>query len=142
MTNATIRRDLTALSRLLAACVSWGWRTDNPARDDDRFMVRERRDPITLPGDREWALLRSFFEKHGIALRLATHALRIDREAARVLVEPGGWLGYDRLVLATGARNRPLALPGAARRWRTWFPSAGRRTGSPCARRWRAPAAW
>jgi site-specific recombinase XerD len=57
VTNATIRRDLTALSRLLAACVSWGWRTDNPARDYDRFMVRERRDPITLPGEREWALL-------------------------------------------------------------------------------------
>jgi integrase/recombinase XerD len=57
VTNATIRRDLTALSRLLAACVSWGWRTDNPALDYDRSMVRERRDPITLPGDREWELL-------------------------------------------------------------------------------------
>jgi 3-phenylpropionate/trans-cinnamate dioxygenase ferredoxin reductase subunit len=56
----------------------------------------------------------SFFERHGIALSLNTRALRIDREAARVLTEPGGWLDYDRLVLATGARNRPLALPGAA----------------------------
>ncbi len=57
VTNATIRRDLTALSRLLAACVSWGWRTDNPAREYDRSMMRERRDPITLPGDAKWALL-------------------------------------------------------------------------------------
>jgi integrase len=57
VSNATIRRDLTALSRLLAACVSWGWRTDNPAKDYDRSMVRERRDPIHLPGDREWQLL-------------------------------------------------------------------------------------
>ncbi|WP_342452848.1 tyrosine-type recombinase/integrase [Pararoseomonas indoligenes] len=57
VTNATIRRDLTALSRLMAACVSWGWRTDNPASAYDRSMVREKRDPITLPGDREWHLL-------------------------------------------------------------------------------------
>ena len=34
-TNATIRRDLTALSRLTAACVAWGWRTGNPAKDYD-----------------------------------------------------------------------------------------------------------
>lgn len=57
VSNATIQRDLTALSRLLAACVSWGWRTDNPARLYDRSMVKERRDPIALPGDREWNLL-------------------------------------------------------------------------------------
>jgi integrase/recombinase XerD len=50
VSNATIRRDLTALSRLMAACVSWAWRTDNPARDYD---WSERRDPIALPGDRE-----------------------------------------------------------------------------------------
>ena len=48
-TNATIRRDLTALSRLLAACVSWGWRQDNPALAYDRSIIRERRDPIGPP---------------------------------------------------------------------------------------------
>ena len=55
----------------------------------------------------------AFFERHDIALRLGTRAAEIDREAARVRTEPGGWIGYDQLVLATGARNRPLALPGA-----------------------------
>ena len=50
-TNATIRRDLTALSRLMAACQAWGWRSDNPVRFYDRSVVlRERRDPITPPG--------------------------------------------------------------------------------------------
>lgn len=52
-TNATIRRDLTAMSRVLAACVAWGWRDDNPARDFDRSIIRERRDPIRLPSDAE-----------------------------------------------------------------------------------------
>lgn len=31
--NATLKRDLTALSRLLSFCVAQGWRLDNPARD-------------------------------------------------------------------------------------------------------------
>lgn len=48
-TNATVRRDLTALSRLLSSCVAWGWRTDNPARTYDRSIIRERREPITPP---------------------------------------------------------------------------------------------
>ncbi|MFT8710928.1 tyrosine-type recombinase/integrase [Komagataeibacter rhaeticus] len=49
VTNATIRRDLTALSRLLSACVAWGWITSNPALSFDRTIIRERRDPITPP---------------------------------------------------------------------------------------------
>ena len=49
VTNATIRRDLTALSRLLSACVAWGWITINPALSFDRTIIRERRDPITQP---------------------------------------------------------------------------------------------
>lgn len=54
-TNATIRRDLTALSRILACCVAWGWRDDNPAREFDRSIIRERRDPIKPPTDEQIA---------------------------------------------------------------------------------------
>ena len=50
-TNATIRRDLTALSRLLSSCVAWGWLQSNPARLFDRSIIRERRDPISPPAD-------------------------------------------------------------------------------------------
>ena len=49
VTNATIRRDLTALSRLLAWCIMQGWRDDNPARFYDRTIIRERRLPIRPP---------------------------------------------------------------------------------------------
>ncbi|RJQ83507.1 NAD(P)/FAD-dependent oxidoreductase [Amycolatopsis panacis] len=37
----------------------------------------------------------------------------IDRTAARVRLADGSELGYDHLVLATGARNRSLPVPGA-----------------------------
>lgn len=51
VTNATRRRDLTAVSVVLAWCVSQGWRNDNPAKDWDRSAIRERRDPIMLPSE-------------------------------------------------------------------------------------------
>lgn len=51
VSNATIRRDLTALSTILMCCCGWGWRVDNPAKAYDRNLIRERRDPILLPSD-------------------------------------------------------------------------------------------
>lgn len=49
VTNATRRRDITAVSAVLRWCVAQGWRQDNPARIWDRSTIRERRDPIRLP---------------------------------------------------------------------------------------------
>jgi integrase len=51
VTNATRRRDLTAVSMVLRWTVSAGWREDNPARDWDRSAIKERREPIALPRD-------------------------------------------------------------------------------------------
>jgi integrase len=48
-TNATIRRDLTAISSVLAYCVAQGWVESNAAKAYDRDVIRERRDPIVLP---------------------------------------------------------------------------------------------
>ncbi|WP_424466061.1 FAD-dependent oxidoreductase [Pseudoclavibacter helvolus] len=48
----------------------------------------------------------------GIDLRLAARAVRIDRAAAAVVLDDGGLLGYDRLVLATGARSVVPRLDG------------------------------
>lgn len=50
-TNATIRRDLTALSSLLKAAKAWTWIDRNPAAEYDRDVIRERRDPIQPPSD-------------------------------------------------------------------------------------------
>lgn len=49
VTNATIRRDLTAVSSVIRWCCAQGWREDNPAHAYDRSVIRERRDPIVLP---------------------------------------------------------------------------------------------
>ena len=53
VTNATKRRDLTAVSVILRWCVAQGWREDNPARLWDRSVVRERRNPILLPDHKD-----------------------------------------------------------------------------------------
>jgi integrase/recombinase XerD len=56
VTNATIRRDMTALSALLRACVgAFGWIEENPARLFDRSNVPERRAPRSLPTDEQVA---------------------------------------------------------------------------------------
>lgn len=46
--NATIRRDLTAISRVLDYSIMENWREDNPTLSRRR-LIKERRDPITLP---------------------------------------------------------------------------------------------
>ncbi|MEU8028767.1 FAD-dependent oxidoreductase [Streptomyces sp. NPDC049099] len=55
----------------------------------------------------------SFFEAQDIELVTGDRAHRIDVFRARVELTSGGSLGYDRLVLATGARPRTLPVPGA-----------------------------
>lgn len=49
VSNATRRRDITAVSVVLRWCVSQSWREDNPAASWDRAVIKERRDPIVLP---------------------------------------------------------------------------------------------
>jgi 3-phenylpropionate/trans-cinnamate dioxygenase ferredoxin reductase subunit len=54
-----------------------------------------------------------WYQAHDIDLRLATWVERIDRDARTVLLDDGGVLPYDHLVLATGSRPRRLPVPGA-----------------------------
>ncbi|MCC2033179.1 NAD(P)/FAD-dependent oxidoreductase [Microbacterium allomyrinae] len=54
----------------------------------------------------------SFFAESGIELR-TVRAVEIDRAHRRVRTSDGVWTPYARLVLATGARNRALEVPGA-----------------------------
>ena len=49
VSNATRRRDITAVSVVLRWCVSQEMCEDNPAKTWDRDVIRERRDPIALP---------------------------------------------------------------------------------------------
>ncbi|GAA1560049.1 FAD-dependent oxidoreductase [Kribbella hippodromi] len=54
-----------------------------------------------------------FFADSNIVLRDGTAIREIDRGARKVVLQDGGVLGYSTLVLATGARCRPLDVPGA-----------------------------
>jgi 3-phenylpropionate/trans-cinnamate dioxygenase ferredoxin reductase subunit len=63
--------------------------------------------------DTLWLHPSSFYEQHDIELLLGESVRRIDRIQTRVELDSGGSLDYDHLVLALGARNRTLPLPGA-----------------------------
>lgn len=86
-TNATIQRDLTAVSIVLRFAVRQGWLVTNAARAYDRGAVKERRDPIVLP-EPEW----------------------IDAVVARARkTVRGGFHALIRFAQYTGARQESLA---------------------------------
>jgi len=54
----------------------------------------------------------AFFRDQRIDLRRGVRAIRIDRASRRVETSDGGVIGYGHLILATGARQRRLDIPG------------------------------
>lgn len=54
-----------------------------------------------------------FFEDERIDLISDTRVAAIERGDRRVRLQSGAAVGYDHLILATGARNRALSVPGA-----------------------------
>lgn len=65
--------------------------------------------------DDDGILLRApaLYDELGVALLDGVRAQAIDRDAGRLWLSSGEALPYDHLVLATGARQRPLTIPGA-----------------------------
>ena len=63
--------------------------------------------------DTLWLRPKSFIDRHRIVLRSGVAVTSIDRERRLVLMADGEAFAFDTLVLATGARNRPLPVPGA-----------------------------
>lgn len=57
--------------------------------------------------------LPHFYETQQIELRLGMEISRIDRDNQQVIDQTGEAIAYDYLILATGARNRPLPVAGA-----------------------------
>ncbi len=56
---------------------------------------------------------QSSYDKASISFIGNTRVTHIDRATHRVALSDGQTLGYDKLVLATGGRARPLTCPGA-----------------------------
>lgn len=69
-------------------------------RGQDRFE-----DQLVNPAD--------YYAQHDINLRLGLRAISIDPERKVVGLERGEEVPYDRLLVATGGRNRGLTTPGA-----------------------------
>ncbi len=55
----------------------------------------------------------AFYETNRIELQMGRRIASIDRAERRVLLDGGGELGYDYLILATGSRNRLLPVANA-----------------------------
>ena len=55
----------------------------------------------------------SFYAEHNIDLIMDVAATAIDRAAKTVTLSDGRAVSYEHLIIATGARARPLHLPGA-----------------------------
>jgi len=54
-----------------------------------------------------------FYAEHDVELRLGRRAAELDPGERELVLDDGEWLRYDRLLLATGAEPRRLAIPGA-----------------------------
>jgi 3-phenylpropionate/trans-cinnamate dioxygenase ferredoxin reductase component len=55
----------------------------------------------------------AYYDQHGIDLRLSTRVRGLEPAAREVVLASGERLGYDAVLLATGATPRRLAVPGA-----------------------------
>jgi 3-phenylpropionate/trans-cinnamate dioxygenase ferredoxin reductase subunit len=53
------------------------------------------------------------YEKANVDMRVGVTVEEIDRRAKNLKLSGGATLGYDKLVIATGGRARPLPVPGA-----------------------------
>lgn len=63
--------------------------------------------------DRVYLRPADFYESADVELRLGTRVTAIDRAKRTLSLDDGENVGYDKLVLATGARARELPVPGA-----------------------------
>lgn len=65
------------------------------------------------PRDKTYVHPADFYDEHGIGLRTATPVQAIDTTARELALGSGERLGFDRLLLATGAEPRRLQVPGS-----------------------------
>jgi len=85
--------------------------------EDERPYERPPLSKDYLRGEAERATAyvhdAGFYADHDIELRTGTAVTGLDAGAAELVLEGGERLGYDRLLLATGAEPRRLRIPGA-----------------------------
>lgn len=62
-----------------------------------------------------WLRAESYYDTHGVTVKLNTTVTAIDRQAKQLALSDGSSLPYDQLVLATGTRARQLPELDAAK---------------------------
>ena len=55
----------------------------------------------------------SFYREHRVEIKLGCEASSLDTNRKRLLLKTGGEVGFEKLIIATGARPRTLNVPGA-----------------------------
>jgi NAD(P)H-nitrite reductase large subunit len=86
--------------------------------DDEKYTLYNR---VSLPRYLKGVLFEQrvyvrdmeWHTKNRIDLRLETTVTKVDFEGKSVLMDPGGEIPYDRLLIATGGRPNQLNVPGA-----------------------------
>lgn len=120
VSNATLRRDLTALSQLCTAARSWGWMRHDPLAMIDLDQVRERRDPIILPEEDDvQRVLAAAPPLMAAVLRLLDQTGMRETEAAWLQRSAIDWQDHTITLLHTKT-GRPRAI-----HWRTPGGDAG-----------------
>jgi integrase/recombinase XerD len=108
--EATIRRDLTAISRVLEFAEGQGWREGNPTLSKRR-TVKERRDPIELPAhDAIEMVIAAASREFGAFIRAAWLTGCRQAELARLT-----WSSYDErrgtlTIVGKGSKRRTIDL--------------------------------
>jgi NAD(P)H-nitrite reductase large subunit len=88
--------------------------------DDEKYTLYNR---VSLPRYLKGVLFEQrvyvrdieWHTKNRIDLRLETKVTKVDFVSKTVVMDPGGEINYDRLLIATGGRPNPLTVPGAER---------------------------
>lgn len=121
VSNATIRRDLTAVSSVLSACIAWGWIHKNPAKNFDRSIIKERKRTLILPTDGDIAFALAIAPPPMVPLLrfLAETGMR-EMEAVSLEAKDVDWPGR-KITLVRTKSSRPRAL-----NWKTHGGDAGR----------------
>jgi integrase/recombinase XerD len=110
VTNATIKRDLVALSSVLNYAIDQGWRDDNPVLPLMR-RIKERRDPIVLPNRIHLDLLIA--RCPGMVADVVRAAIATGARQDELLKARRDQIDHDRRVLTVigkGAKLRAIAL--------------------------------
>lgn len=56
---------------------------------------------------------QNFYREHGIEVKLGCEVSAVDPKRKKLVLRSGGEIGFDKLIVATGARPRTLAVSGA-----------------------------